>query len=80
MRYTTILLICFVLSGCGYNKSTFVQMKGDKVRVKVTGICSVEGDNVVGTVNRQVNLTFEKGKKLKIQKNFGDNKETVNIE
>ena len=73
-----ILILCVLLTGCGYNKSTFIKIKGDKLKVPIQGLGVIEGEGVEATLNRAVNLTTGK-RELSMQSDIDTKKDTVTI-
>jgi len=56
-----VLITCFSLSSCVYNKVTVIRIKGDKVTAPFGSITPIEGQGVSGTVIRQVYWSDQKG-------------------
>jgi hypothetical protein len=80
MKILLPLLLCCLVAGCGYNKSTVVHLEGEEVIAPIKGLGTIKGKNIKGTITRQVNLTNEKGKKLVVEEkldNIHDSKVTI---
>lgn len=65
-----LLLICAFLQGCVYWKVTIIRLRGAKIRAPIGSYTPVAGDNVKGTIARQVWITDEKGREAPDLKDF----------
>ena len=67
MRFLKILFVvalCSLISGCVYWKNTVMHISGAKVKAPFSSITPIEGEDISGTVQRQVFWTNEKGREI----------------
>jgi hypothetical protein len=48
MKILLPLLLCCLVAGCGYNKSTVVHLEGEEVIAPIKGLGTIKGKNIKG--------------------------------
>ncbi len=75
MKYL-IVIICLLMSGCGYNKTTFVKVKGDEVNVPIKGVGVISGKGIEAKINRTVSL-ISPANEVTIKSEVDNRKDTI---
>ena len=75
MRKKTLLLIsilgmCLLLNSCVYWKVTVIKIRGGNVKAPIGSYTPIAGEDIKGTIIRQVWLTDEKGREAPNLKGF----------
>ncbi len=66
-RLILFLALCVLvsgLSGCVYNRTLVMKIKGDKVKAPLMSVSPIEGDGISGTLILQTFWTTEKGRSI----------------
>ncbi|HDZ15637.1 hypothetical protein LCGC14_1496290 [marine sediment metagenome] len=58
------ILCCLLLTGCVWHKITIIKFSGGEVKVPFGSYVPIQGEDLKGTIIRQVWLTDEKGRKI----------------
>ena len=74
------LIGLLLLTGCAYNKTTQLKIKGDEIVVPLQGIGTIKGTNLEGTLNRSVNISPEKKRNYEVKNELGDTKGSIKVD
>lgn len=77
--FIAVVLVMFSLNSCAYNKSTNVRIAGKGLKVPIQGLGTIQGDEVDAIVSRQVNVSFEKGRRVLIEEKITPKTQSATI-
>ncbi len=74
-----LILCCLFLSSCVFHKISVIKFSGGEVKVPLGSYIPIEGEDLKGTIIRQVWLTNERGRKIPPIKDIGIKDDAIEV-
>ena len=78
-RLICLLLACLFLSGCVFHKISVIKFSGGDVKVPLGSYVPIQGEDLKGTIIRQVWFTDEKGREIPPIKDIGIKDDAIEV-